>query len=144
MNYKHLLWKYINHIGDMEGYTYIFSNRFDVLEGFTDQEKKALRELDDMVKFLDDPVSEVEKDDLLLEDINEHVFLRRGRLNDFIAWLDKKDIPHRSGKGGYQALQVIYEGKPHPLYISDHYPQDYKAIKPLNYLVKKFFKESHE
>lgn len=33
--------------------------------------------------------------------------LHKSKLEDFKAWLDKKDIPHRDGKGAYQVLQIL-------------------------------------
>ena len=132
MNYKHLLWKFIN------------SERYEIPQEFTAQEREALWELDAMREWPIEVIPEAkEKDVFILEDINQHVYLPKERIHEFVAWLDKRGISHREGRGDYQVIQVIYDGKPQPLYRSYKYPHDYKAIKPLNYLVMKFLKESH-
>ena len=46
VDYKQLLWKYMNHVGEEEGVTYW---QHDTAEGrFTDEEFEALQEINDM------------------------------------------------------------------------------------------------
>lgn len=48
IDYKLLLWKYIQHIGEIEGFTYIQGDITNIFyDRFTEEEQKELVSLDD-------------------------------------------------------------------------------------------------
>lgn len=72
--------------------------------------------------------------------MTKEVFIAKDKTDAFIHWLNDHDIPWRSGKGDYQMLQVYVKKVWHPLYISDKYPNNYKAIGNLGELIEQYQK----
>lgn len=66
------------------------------------------------------------------------VFIAKENTDAFVHWLNDKDIPWRAGKGDYQMLQVYVNKVWQPLYISDKYPNNYKAIGNLGELITRY------
>lgn len=68
----------------------------------------------------------------------EFVLIQKDKTDDFIHWLNDQDIPWRSGKGDYQLVQVYVNKVWQPLYISNKFPNHYKAIGTLRELIVRY------
>lgn len=61
------------------------------------------------------------------------------KLEEFKAWLDSEKIPHRPGKGEWQALQVCKDGKNwSSIFIRLDMPEHFTTDWRLDKLVGKF------
>ena len=68
--------------------------------------------------------------------------LHVNKLSEFLAWLDKENIPHRDGKGDYQVRQICKDGKHwNNIYSRDKMLEHYTVNKHLESLVRKFIRD---
>ena len=64
------------------------------------------------------------------------------KLEEFKAWLDRQNIPHRPGKGFYQVLQICKDGKHwNCVYQRNDMPEHYTTDRHLDSLVARFCRE---
>ncbi len=71
--------------------------------------------------------------------------LNKKFLDKFKEYLDNEGIPHRAGKGEYQALQVYYGGAWGILYLSKTTPDHANAkTDAMSDLVESFLKSNKE
>jgi hypothetical protein len=70
--------------------------------------------------------------------------LHKDKLDTFKQWLDAKGIQHRSGRGDWQLLQVLYDGKTWAC-IYDRYSvlEHLTADHRLDSLVRRFIKDTN-
>lgn len=69
--------------------------------------------------------------------------LHKNKLEDFKAWLDKKGIKHRPGKGAFQVLQVNnVKNYWNAVYERIEMPEHLTVVCHLEGLVRAFIKES--
>ena len=69
--------------------------------------------------------------------------LHINRLDEFVAWLDANQIPHRPGKGEYQVMQVktTHAGW-QVVYRRKEMPENFSLNNRLAGLVRKFIRET--
>jgi len=68
--------------------------------------------------------------------------LHKDNLTAFKAWLDKKGIPHRSGKGPWQKLQVLHKKYGWQcIFIRKDMPEYFSVQEKLMGIVEEFLKE---
>lgn len=67
--------------------------------------------------------------------------LHKTKLEDFKVWLDAHHVPHRPGRGSYQALQVNMSGKWCAVYERNDMPEHYTTEHTMDSLVRKFCRD---
>ena len=65
--------------------------------------------------------------------------LHKNKLENFKLWLDKKQIPHRPGRGEFQVLQVaLPDGRWGVVYDRIVAPEHYTVTAPMEHIVRCF------